>query len=293
LNLTIIINGITYTVYFDQATISSVLDALNALGFGFFCTQVVLGVTYLYTQDDVNVYGGVTFCAVATTTTTTAAPTTTTTTTAAPTPTTTTTAAPTTTTTAAPTTTTTAAPTTTTTTTAAPTTTTTIAPTTTTTIAPTTSTTTTTTEAPTTTTTTTEPPTTTTTTQPPTTTTTTGAPFTVSFYAQQDVLVSGRRLWYSTDNFATSTMLATPVTATGQLIGSVSFPAGTTVYAAVGDTTAIADGSTAVSGKISTPNDYNALPVACGGSVNTGAQFVDLNFNINANSTSFDLACSV
>jgi hypothetical protein len=86
-------------------------------------------------------------------------------------------------------------------------------------------------------------------------------------------------------------MLATPVTNTGQLIGTAVFPAGTTVYAAIGDTVAISDGSTAVSGKVSTPNDYAALPVACGGSVNF-TEFVDFNFNVNANN-GFDLACSV
>jgi hypothetical protein len=163
----LVINGITYNFTYTASSLTSLLESLNLLGFGFFCSEVISGNTYIYTTDDTNTYGILTLCGAApttttTTTTTTAAPTTTTTTTTS-----TTTAAPTTTTTTT-TSTTTAAPTTTTTTTTTtdiPTTTTT---TTTTTEAPTTTTTTTTTtEAPTTTT------TTTTTTEPPTTTTTT------------------------------------------------------------------------------------------------------------------------
>ncbi len=174
----LVINGVTYNFTYTASSLTSLLDSLNLLGFGFFCSEVIGGNTYIYTTDDTNTYGILTLCGATTTTTTTtttAAPTTTTTTTTS-----TTTSAPTTTTTTS---TTTAAPTTTTTTTstttAAPTTTTTT--TSTTTEAPTTTTTTsTTTEAPTTTTTTsttTEAPTTTTTTstttEAPTTTTTT------------------------------------------------------------------------------------------------------------------------
>jgi len=186
--LTIVISGKTYTITFTP-TLPALLTALNALNFGFFCTQTIGPNTFLYTQDDVNVYGDINDCTTATTTTTTIAPTTTTTTTIVPTTTTTTTIVPTTTTTTTivptTTTTTTIVPTTTTTTTIVPTTTTTttIVPTTTTTttIVPTTTTTTTivptttttTTIAPTTTTTTTIAPTTTTTTLTPTTTTTT------------------------------------------------------------------------------------------------------------------------
>jgi len=164
----LVINGVTYNFTYTASSLTSLLDSLNLLGFGFFCSEVIGGNTYIYTTDDTNTYGILTLCGATTTTTTTtttAAPTTTTTTTTS-----TTTSAPTTTTTTT-TSTTTAAPTTTTTTTstttAAPTTTTTT--TSTTTEAPTTTTTTsTTTEAPTTTTT-----TTTTTTEAPTTTTTT------------------------------------------------------------------------------------------------------------------------
>jgi hypothetical protein len=191
--LSIVIGGKTYTINFTP-TLPAMLAALNALNFGFFCTETIGPNTFLYTQDDVNVYGDINDCATGTTTTTTAAPTTTTTT-LAPTTTTTTEAPTTTTTTLAPTTTTTTeAPTTTTTTEAPTTTTTTEAPTTTTTtLAPTT---TTTTEAPTTTTTTLAPttttttlaPTTTTTTEAPTTTTTTATPTTTTTTAAPTTL---------------------------------------------------------------------------------------------------------
>jgi hypothetical protein len=104
----LIINGITYNLSYE-ANLTGLLAALNALGFGFFCTETISGDTFLYTVDDVNIYGDLTLCDTGATTTTT----TTTTTTIAPTTTTTTsttTAAPTTTTTTS---TTTAAPTTT------------------------------------------------------------------------------------------------------------------------------------------------------------------------------------
>jgi len=184
----IVINGATYPLSYTANSLNSYLSALNSLGFGFFCTETISSVNYLYTQDDTNVYGNVSDCATGTTTsttttTTTGVPTTSTTTTSTTLPststtTTTTTGTPTTSTTTTTTTGTPTTSTTTTTTTEAPTTSTT---TTTTTEAPTTSTTTTTTtEAPTTsttTTTTTEAPTTstttTTTTEPPTTSTTT------------------------------------------------------------------------------------------------------------------------
>jgi len=123
----IVINSISYPFTFTANSLTSYLSALNELGFGFFCTETISSVNYLYTQDDVNIYGNINDCATGTTTSTT-----TTSTTATPTTSTTTTS-----TTAAPTT-----STTTTSTTAAPTTSTT---TTSTTAAPTTSTTTTTT----------------------------------------------------------------------------------------------------------------------------------------------------
>jgi hypothetical protein len=207
----IVINGATYPLSYTANSLNSYLSALNSLGFGFFCTETISSVNYLYTQDDTNVYGNVSDCATGTTTsttttTTTGVPTTSTTTTSTTLPststtTTTTTGVPTTSTT---TTTTTDVPTTSTTTTtttvlvpttSTTTTTTTDVPTTSTTtttttvVVPTTSTTTTTTtEAPTTsttTTTTTEAPTTstttTTTTEPPTTSTTTTTT-TAAFY---------------------------------------------------------------------------------------------------------------
>ncbi len=187
---TIVVNSVTYNLSYTS-TLAGLLNALNAIGFGFFCSETIGADTYIYVTDDTNIYGDLDLCpsgitTTTTTTTTTAGTTTSTTTTTTTQPitstTTTTTTQPitsttTTTTTEPPTTTTTS----TTTTTEPPTTTTTS--TTTTTEPPTTTTTstTTTTEPPTTTTTstttTTEPPTTTTTsttttTEPPTTTTT-------------------------------------------------------------------------------------------------------------------------
>jgi len=83
---TIVVNGNTLNLTFAP-TLSGLLNALNALGFGFFCTETSGGNTFLYVVDDTNVYGGLDLCPSATTTTTT----TTSTTTAAPTTTTTTT----------------------------------------------------------------------------------------------------------------------------------------------------------------------------------------------------------
>ena len=150
---TIVVNSITYPLSYT-ATLTGLISALNALGFGFFCTETIFGSTYIYVVDDTNIYGDLDLCpsgiTTTTTTTTTTAGTTTTSTT------TTSTTAPTTSTT---TTTTTPPPTTSTTTTS--------------TTAPTTSTTTTSTTAPTTST------TTSTTTPPPTSTTTTTSTTTV------------------------------------------------------------------------------------------------------------------
>jgi len=88
---TIVVNGQTVSFTFTQATLAAVLAALNALGYGFFCSQTIGPDTFIYCNDDTNVYGLLTLCPVTTsttTTTTTAAPvttsTTTTTTTAAP-----------------------------------------------------------------------------------------------------------------------------------------------------------------------------------------------------------------
>ena len=117
---TIVVNSITYNLTYT-ATLAGLLSALNALGFGFFCSETISGSTYIYVVDDTNVYGNLDLCSVGTTTTTTS----TTTTTTTPPPTTTTTTSTTTTTTTPPPTTTTTTSTTTTTTTDVPTTTTT------------------------------------------------------------------------------------------------------------------------------------------------------------------------
>ena len=82
----IVINGATYPLSYTANSLNSYLSALNALGFGFFCTETISSVNYLYTQDDTNVYGNVSDCATGTTTSTTttsttAVPTTSTTTT--------------------------------------------------------------------------------------------------------------------------------------------------------------------------------------------------------------------
>jgi hypothetical protein len=92
----IVINGISYTFTFTANSLTSYLSALNELGFGFFCTETISSVNYLYTQDDVNIYGNITDCfsgptTSTTTTTTTGVPTTSTTTTSTTLPTTSTT----------------------------------------------------------------------------------------------------------------------------------------------------------------------------------------------------------
>jgi hypothetical protein len=81
----IVINGISYPFTFTANSLTSYLSALNELGFGFFCTELIGGINYLFTQDDTNVYGNINDCATGTTTsttttTTTVAPTTSTTT---------------------------------------------------------------------------------------------------------------------------------------------------------------------------------------------------------------------
>jgi hypothetical protein len=82
----IVINSISYPFTFTANSLTSYLSALNELGFGFFCTETISSVNYLYTQDDVNIYGNITDCfsgptTSTTTTTTTGVPTTSTTTT--------------------------------------------------------------------------------------------------------------------------------------------------------------------------------------------------------------------
>ena len=233
---TIIVNSVTYNLTFTP-TLAGLLSALNALGFGFFCSETIGGSTYIYVVDDTNVYGNLDLCSVGTTTTTTS--TTSTTTTAAPTTTTTTT-----TTTSTTTTTTTAAPTTTTTTT-----TTTEAPTTTTT-------TTTTTEAPTTTT------TTTTTTEAPTTTTTTTTTSTTT--TTTTLLDAPLRIENSSLDVSVSDVQVNSITAT-PLTGSYPVPAGenrdltTTQF---GTQTITVTFTTAITGQNITITDSN-LAVQC------------------------------
>jgi len=80
---TIVINSVTINLSFSP-NLSGLLSALNALGYGFFCTETIGGNTFLYVVDDTNIYAGLDLCPTASTTTTTstttAAPTTTTTT---------------------------------------------------------------------------------------------------------------------------------------------------------------------------------------------------------------------
>jgi hypothetical protein len=82
----IVINGATYQFSYTANSLTSYLAALNSLGFGFFCTEIISSVNFLFTQDDTNVYGNINDCATGTTTSTTttsttAVPTTSTTTT--------------------------------------------------------------------------------------------------------------------------------------------------------------------------------------------------------------------
>jgi hypothetical protein len=67
----IVINGRTYPLSYTANSLNSYLSALNALGFGFFCTELIGGVNFLFTQDDTNVYGNINDCATGTTTSTT------------------------------------------------------------------------------------------------------------------------------------------------------------------------------------------------------------------------------
>lgn len=82
----LVINGVTIDINFNP-DITGLIISLNALGYGFFCTETVGPNTFLYVQDDTNVYGDLQICVAScvttttTTSTTTAAPTTTTTTT--------------------------------------------------------------------------------------------------------------------------------------------------------------------------------------------------------------------
>lgn len=83
---TIVINSVLYNLTYTPSSLTSLLTSLNALNFGFFCSETISGQTYIYTVDDTNIYGNLDLCGTlptttTTTSTTTVAPTTTTTTT--------------------------------------------------------------------------------------------------------------------------------------------------------------------------------------------------------------------
>ena len=281
---TIVVNSITYPLSYT-ATLTGLLSALNALGFGFFCTETISGSTYIYVVDDTNIYGDLDLCpsgiTTTTTTTTTTAGTTTSTTTS------TTTGTPTTSTT----TTSTTAPstsTTTTTTTGLPTTSTT---TTTTTGLPTTSTTTTSTTAPTTsttTTTTTGVPTTsttsTTTTDVPTTTstttsTTTASPTTTSTTTSTTTLLAAPlrventlSLDISVSNVTVNSITATPLTGSYPVLAGENRDLTTTQF---GTQTITVTFTNTITGQRITVTDSNGVPQCQ--TVNTSSTFTYTN----------------
>jgi hypothetical protein len=87
----IIVNGSVINITYIP-TLVGLVDSLNALNYGFFCTEVIGANTYIYTKDNTNTYSLLDLCPTpTTTTTTTTTSSTSTTTTAIPTTTTTTT----------------------------------------------------------------------------------------------------------------------------------------------------------------------------------------------------------
>ena len=87
----IIVNGSVISITYIP-TLVGLVDSLNALNYGFFCTEVIGANTYIYTKDNTNIYSLLDLCPTpTTTTTTTTTSSTSTTTTAIPTTTTTTT----------------------------------------------------------------------------------------------------------------------------------------------------------------------------------------------------------
>ncbi|MFY8160517.1 MAG: hypothetical protein ACOVNU_04245 [Candidatus Kapaibacteriota bacterium] len=87
----IIVNGSLINITY-LPTLVGLVDSLNALNYGFFCTEVIGANTYIYTKDNTNIYSLLDLCPTpTTTTTTTTTSSTSTTTTAIPTTTTTTT----------------------------------------------------------------------------------------------------------------------------------------------------------------------------------------------------------
>ena len=62
-NASIVINNVVRTITFNP-DVTGFIISLNALGFGFFCTQTSGGGTSLYVQDDTNVYGYLQICVI-------------------------------------------------------------------------------------------------------------------------------------------------------------------------------------------------------------------------------------
>lgn len=59
---TIIVNAIVYNVIFTSNNLVSLIASLNALNFGFF-SYLISGVnTYVYTYDNINIYGNIDIC---------------------------------------------------------------------------------------------------------------------------------------------------------------------------------------------------------------------------------------
>ncbi len=61
----IVINGKSVYFTFAEPTAISVAEALNMLGYGYFCTEPDTGHIHLTAYDDTNVYGDITFCGAA------------------------------------------------------------------------------------------------------------------------------------------------------------------------------------------------------------------------------------
>ena len=67
---TIIINGSLISITYVP-TLTGLVDSLNALNYGYFCTEVIGANTYIYTKDNTNTYSLLDLCPTPTTTTTT------------------------------------------------------------------------------------------------------------------------------------------------------------------------------------------------------------------------------
>lgn len=57
----IVINNETFTFEYTP-DVTGLIISLNALGYGFFCTETIGGDTFLYVQDDTNTYGDLQIC---------------------------------------------------------------------------------------------------------------------------------------------------------------------------------------------------------------------------------------